>query len=985
MATRDRGVTDTASGGGLTGSAETPTGPGSGGSASAAGDVRPGDCLGRYTIRGLIGAGGMGRVFAAYDPELGRTIAVKIVRGERLKSERARARLRREAQALARLHHANVVTVHDVGTEGEQVFVAMELVEGRTLSDWLLAEERSWRDILTTFRAAGRGLAAAHTVGIVHRDFKPENVIVGTDRVVVVDFGLARAGDDEPPSAESGPVEEDEVVKLDLTLTGERVGTPSYMAPEQAAGESITAKADQYAFCVALKEALEGHPARSSRRADVPGWVMTAVARGLSRDPDGRWPSMEALLDALAHDPTARWRRRLLIAGAAALVGAAFLTLARNPVPDPCAGGAARLAGVWDPARKDAVRAAFSAVHLPYGDDTWTRVSARLDAYTTQWLDVHRETCRATRVEGRQSDTLMDLRMGCLEQKRSVLAGLTGLWAHGMDGESLAAATQAARGLPPLDECGDVRALTERAPLPADPIQRSLIAATRLHLDFVKALILAHHWKEARPAATAVRAEAEATGWAEVRADAAFAEGHVLSDLQDPRTEAVLIEAARLAGLAHDDQIAARALVELVRILAVSEQTAGRGVLVADIAEGVAARAGDPKITAMLLGDRGEALLVDGKIDAARASFVAAAELAAASGADENEQNLGLSRLAKIAEAQGNYAEALRLGEQSLSKSIALVGAEHPTVATVLNNLAMAAAGSGDYDAAAAYLRRALVLKEKIFGPDGLSTVNSIANLGEAELARGNLDEAEKLLEHALAIRTKAYGADHAKIATPLVTLAAVRRKQGRFDVALELLTRALAIRTTAFGSAHASVGEAVIAIGDVLADQGDAAGALASYSRGLAIRTEALGAAHPLTLQAMTQVARTLVRLHRPAEARPLAQGAAAGLEKALGPTHPSLAEALAAGAECDLEEGHAAAALAALERALAIDEKAKVAPVDRGAVRWPLARALASLGRQPEALAAATRAAEELAADADGATDRLAARAWLAARTSR
>jgi tRNA A-37 threonylcarbamoyl transferase component Bud32 len=345
--------------------------------------IGPGDCLGRYTVRALIGAGGMGQVYAATDQELGRSVALKVIRPERVASSYARVRLVREAQALALLHHPNVVTVHDVGAEGDNVFVAMELVDGVTLGDWLRAEPRTWPAIREVFLAAGRGLAAAHAAGIVHRDFKPHNAIVGVDRVVVVDFGVARADGDAPDpcgdaAASAGPAPPS-TLRLTLTLTGERVGTPHYMAPEQRAGSAVTAKADQFAFCVALYEALSGDKlvegAVLPLGSRVPRFVAAAIARGLSPDPEGRWPSMEALLGALGRTFWTR-RRKRLAGGAvtAALAAVALLGFAagqRVAAPDPCLGGEALIAPVWDDTARAGVHAAFRRTGQVYADGAW--------------------------------------------------------------------------------------------------------------------------------------------------------------------------------------------------------------------------------------------------------------------------------------------------------------------------------------------------------------------------------------------------------------------------------------------------------------------------------------------------------------------------------------------------------------------------------------------------------------------------------------
>jgi len=263
--------------------------------------VRPGDCLGRYTVRDRIGRGGIGEVYAAHDPELDRIVALKMLRpGLAGESPEARARFQREAQAMARLSHPNVVAVYDVGAVGERVYVAMELVEGPTLEAWLLERPRGWREVVEVFLQAGRGLEAAHAAGLVHRDFKPSNVIVG-DRVRVADFGLARVAADAEPTGPMAPTALEGVV----TETGAALGTPAYMAPEQRAGGPPSAQSDQYSFAVALYEALygsrpaAGEPPRKGFHR-LPPRVRRILHRALSSHPAERYPSMSDLLRDLS-------------------------------------------------------------------------------------------------------------------------------------------------------------------------------------------------------------------------------------------------------------------------------------------------------------------------------------------------------------------------------------------------------------------------------------------------------------------------------------------------------------------------------------------------------------------------------------------------------------------------------------------------------------------------------------------------------------
>lgn len=338
--------------------AMSPTAP-AGGDAHVA--LSPGQTVGRFVVLGRIGSGGMGVVFAAYDPKLDRKVALKLLRNpddERIPPHDAQMRLRREAQAIAQLSHPNVIQVYDVGTYQSEVYIAMEFVDGQTLTRWLRKWERPWKDILDKFLQAGRALAAAHQGGLMHRDFKPDNVLVGKDeRVRVMDFGLARSlffdGDSVSRALDvvSIPISDSgNVLGQPLTKTGTVLGTPRFMAPEQFAGQDTDARSDQFSFCVALYESLYGyHPFPDNNAAGlvkspqhtqvrpppddtrVPGWLHATIVRGLAADPMRRWASMSALLRALAPRPEpTRSIVALLAAGVAAVALATSVYLYRD-------------------------------------------------------------------------------------------------------------------------------------------------------------------------------------------------------------------------------------------------------------------------------------------------------------------------------------------------------------------------------------------------------------------------------------------------------------------------------------------------------------------------------------------------------------------------------------------------------------------------------------------------------------------------------
>ncbi|HVT08864.1 MAG TPA: serine/threonine-protein kinase [Polyangia bacterium] len=325
---------------------------------SGQGTLARGAAIGRYVVLGLVGRGGMGEVYAAYDPELDRKVAVKLLRvkpGNGVSLVEGRQRTLREAQAIARLSHPNVVVVYDVGTFADQVFIAMEFVEGNTVTYWMQAQPRSWQEVLRVFRAAGRGLAAAHEKGLVHRDFKPDNVMVGRDgEVRVMDFGLARQMSERtdtpggagarpatplpahgvPPPAERAPEpansapepdgdpmqtlllngrptgaptpalgtdlqSSSDMFEVQLTRTGAMMGTPAYMAPEQFLGTLTDARTDQFSFCIALYEALYGERPFAGNTMFA---LTTAVVQGQVRE-------------APASSKVPPWVRKVLLRG----------------------------------------------------------------------------------------------------------------------------------------------------------------------------------------------------------------------------------------------------------------------------------------------------------------------------------------------------------------------------------------------------------------------------------------------------------------------------------------------------------------------------------------------------------------------------------------------------------------------------------------------------------------------------------------------
>ncbi|HMB53962.1 MAG TPA: serine/threonine-protein kinase, partial [Thermoanaerobaculia bacterium] len=522
-----------------------------------AGELRRGASVGRYIVLGRLGAGGMGTVYTVYDPELERRVALKLLHpapgpaSADGSPRRGADRLLREAQALARLSHPHVLAVYDAGTvdadDGtRRVFLAGELVRGQTLAAWMAGRPRPRREVLRLFTQAGRGLAAAHEAGVVHRDFKPGNVMVGDDgRVRVVDFGLARAarpeggvGVDEGgvAVAEGGVLSAADLAAggavATATRTGAVFGTPAYMAPEQRAGERVGPAADQYAFCVALWEALTGErptaadlAAAASGDRRLPQWLRRALLRGLASDPAARHPSMEALLDALAADPARH--RRLWVAAVALLgvTGAAGIALHRTALDRAqlCRGGEEAMAETWNRGRRAALAGAFSAGGSAYAEASFAASATALDRWAERWVELHRDACEATRVTGEQSPELLDLRVECLERRRRRLDRLLAVAIAVTEGPQPPppdALAEAFADLPSLARCSDTRALLAAVPPPQDASTRRRVEALRGRLDEAAVLLQVGRYEAGLAVAEPLVDEAAGVGYWPLTAEA---------------------------------------------------------------------------------------------------------------------------------------------------------------------------------------------------------------------------------------------------------------------------------------------------------------------------------------------------------------------------------------------------------------------------------------------------------------------------------
>jgi eukaryotic-like serine/threonine-protein kinase len=881
--------------------------------------------LARYELLETLGRGGFGVVYLARDPELDRKVAIKVLHcGKRGTAGDAKQRLHREAQALARFSHPNVVSVYDVGTQrlesgDETLFVVMELVDGTPLDQWMRAHPRGWKEVLAVFDDAGRGLAAAHDQGLVHRDFKPANVMVGPDMTAtVLDFGLARlaaarrrSNDDATPAAPSWRASTDSLADP-ITADGSVPGTPAYMAPEQHDGAAGSARSDQYSFCVALYEALHGvrpfdvsdvRALKLAKRNEairdapsgtaVPSRVHRAMMRGLRADPDARWPSMQALLAQL-RAPSRRGRRVLLGVGVTTIAGG--VAFAASPSRSRCAPPS--LEGIWDPPTIAELEHRFMQTGLAHAPQTWERVQTRLDAYAQRWSASMLDACK-TAERHRTILPRLEARMACLERRGAQLEALTASFAR-PDREVVERALQAVTALPPVDPCVEQDGLGAAVEPPAGPEREDVLAARR-HLATVAVLQHLGKYEEgfelAREAVRLAERGGHPPGLAEARlrlGKLASAAGHYELAAEE------LGDASRIAVEHGLDELAATAEIALVTVM----------------------------------GDR--LLRFE---DALRWGKHARAKIDRLGGASTLHADL-LAALGNVAYRQGRHNESRALHAECLERRLAVLGHEHPDTGLAYNNLANAMLELGQVEEAIAAYERGLAITERVHGPDHPVTSWSVNNLGSAEVRRGDFDAGRRHYLRALRIRESSLPIDHPDVTGVLMNLGGLEQQAGNLDEARLYLQRALDLQEGTQSDPVAVAGM-LDNLALVHSDAGDHEEAHRLLVRSLMIRRDRLGD-HETTAITIHNLGHVEARRGNCGEARAHYEEAVDILEQVSEVNVRLLGYALHGLGECLIDLGEAGAAVQSLERALDLHERGEGDPRSRAESRFALARAL-------------------------------------------
>ena len=810
-----------------------------------------GSVVGRHVLLDKLGSGAMGVVYAAYDPELDRKVALKVLR-PRVAGRNGQARLLREAQALGKLAHPHVVAIHDVGMVGSQLWLAMELVEGQTLRAWF-RKPRHWREVLKVMRGAGEGLAAAHAAGLLHRDFKPDNVMVGDDgRARVMDFGLVRVGSEQAPTpnGRSRTLSNAGALMAELTVEGSLVGTPAYMPPEQFEETKITAAADQFSFCATLWEALYGERPFAPDARDgvlrsppkgwsVPGRLRKVCERGLARDPAARWPSMQALLEQLRWISRSRYRRLVALGVAATVLGVTGgLAAGRYTAgPDRCDGAQAEIAGLWGEDRKPEVKAAILGTGLSYASETWVRVEDRLDQYAEAWASKHTDVCEATRVREVYGDEELGLRMRCMYERKRALGAVVNTLAVA-DTTVVHNAVKLVAGLPGFEQCDDLEVLQAQVPPPEDPAVARKVEELRAQLANIDAALNAGAYASGLVEADRMVMRVEALGYGPLQAEAKVLRGLLRERMgRFDGAEHDLLESYMLAMEHQDDNTAFRAIFGFSQLLSVRQARPAEAWAWGQAAMAHATRSGDRVTVTDALHNLGKVLHVQRKYEQARQYYERALRIQEQElGVDPTDVAVILLNLGTVLCDQGEYEQARRYYERALRIREQELGVNHPDVAMGLNNMGTLFHSQGDYERTQPYYERALRIREAALGPDHPDVMNTLSNLGALLYARGEYEQARRHHQRVLRGWNETLGPDHPQVATALINLGSVLEAQGKYEQAHVHFERALGIWENALGPDHLDVADALLSLARIAAAQEDHVAARANAERAMTI-----------------------------------------------------------------------------------------------------------------------------------------------------
>lgn len=916
---------------------------------------------GSFVVGDRLGAGGMGVVYRARDRRLGRDVAIKLHAGT--PDSRAFDRLMGEAQAMAQLSHPNVITVHEVGSIRGHLFIAMEYVEGDSARGWLEAGARSTADIVDVFAQAGRGLEAAHRAGLIHRDFKPDNIFIGGDgRARIGDFGLARAtgetGPGVPPAAAA--------VAPALTATGALMGTLAYMAPEQLAGHAATARSDQFSYCVSLWEALAGErpfagdtptSIRASIEAaprklpplpeSVPRRVAAALHRGLSPDPEERFPSMTELLAEIDPPPRASRAGWIAFGLAAAGAAAAVLYAAGNHqgAGDVCPADP-ELGGLWSEERRASLERAFAATELPYAPRSFAAVAALVGEYAAEISRGRERACRAANIHGHVSESIYERQLVCLRGRERRLESLLEVF-HRADETVVQNAVEAAGALPPVEVCQDQGYLTTQVKPPSDPAIAAAVDELRRRLGAGAAQIESAKLREAEDALAGAVDRARELGYEPALAEALLVTGR-LRQRRDRFAEAekLLRQSYFAARRGGDDAVAGEAASLLARVVGIDLANRGESSLWQSLAE----------------------------LEVERGTGSAALELTV------------LESLGAVADFQGDYDRALDLRRRAFDTATMLYGDGHPRVARARVGLASTLQGMGDYGAAAAAYGEALATAEERLGEHHPEVGLILRSLGLVNAHRGEIERSRAELERAVALLSEALGPEALETGYAYLNLGVAHHAANDHRGAIAHYRRALAIVEERLGASHPDASLCHNSIAVAYEGMGELEAALESHRRALEI-ARGQGATHPQVAIVLGNIGAVLYERGDHAAAATELRAAVA-IWDAVSPGNSTAAVPLHILAEALVELGDLAAAEPPARRAVALLEETSSDPARLARARFALARALwRDRGSRPAALELARAAEEGLAKRPDLNPRRLArVRAWLArARGSR